>query len=343
MGKVYLIINKIANPIVETITEINEPSTITETVDEESIWSQIKKGFKLKPASERVLGKGKGKAKAIEQTIIKEDQPIAWPSIIEQLIDDAPNLDDDKLLEAVSEINDTVKEIPKIEIKTSSDESIEHFLPQAEVTQEEVKSGFTNIMDNIRSKIDSPITGKIIMNPNETDKTELIRETDNMRIDTLIEIANNVPGINESFVDSLLYEKIDSQLTEMVKDNPGMSKQNMIEKFIQQNPTHKDKILIHVNKTVNDQLDYLQARLSDKDLAKFNKHLATEDLKEIQSLSEDRTVDQIKALRAINRSHNNLLKDIKRKASKSSISQSSKDGFEDNNSQQFDDTMNLFD
>ena len=184
---------------------------------------------------------------------------------------------------------------------------------------------------------------KNIAELNESDKTNLFKETDNMRIDTLIEIANKVPGINESFVDSLLYENIDLQLIEMVKDNPDMSKQNIIEKFIQQNPTHKDKILIHVNKAVNNQMDYLQATLSEKDLAEFNKKLQKADLEEIQTLSEGRSVDQIKALRAINRSHNNLLRDIKRKASQSSISQSSKDGFDDNNTQQFDDTMNLFD
>jgi hypothetical protein len=205
-------------------------------------------------------------------------------------------------------------------------EAIINSLPEAEL-----KTNITPLENLIKKGTNVENINELI----ENDQKEILRETDNMRIDTLIEVINNVPDVNEKFVNSLLDENIDSKLSELITDNPGISKQKAVEMFVQQYPDHKDRILIHVNRTLNRQFDYYDATLSDKELQK-------EDLKEIQSLSEDRTVDQIKALRAVNRSHNNLLLDIKRKASKSSISQSNKESF-DNNSQQFEDTMNLFD
>jgi len=47
------------------------------------------------------------------------------------------------------------------------------------------------------------------------------------------------------------------------------------------------------------------------------KQLAKEDLKEMQSLSENRSIDKIKTLRSVNRSHNNLLESIKNRTNKS--------------------------
>ena len=54
----------------------------------------------------------------------------------------------------------------------------------------------------------------------------------------------------------------------------------------------------------------------------------------MERVNENRTIDSIKTLKHINKSHSNLLHEIKSKASKSDF---------DNNNQQFDDTMNLFD
>jgi len=47
------------------------------------------------------------------------------------------------------------------------------------------------------------------------------------------------------------------------------------------------------------------------------KQLAKEDLKEMQSLSENRSIDKIKTLRSVNRSHSNLLESIKNRTNKS--------------------------
>jgi hypothetical protein len=89
-------------------------------------------------------------------------------------------------------------------------------------------------------------------------------------------------------------------------------------------------------------MHYLEHNLSDKNLSKFYRELQKEDLKDIESLGENKTIDQIKTLRAINKSHDNFLHELKTKASKSSIRQTSNENFDDNNTQQFDDTMDLF-
>ena len=118
----------------------------------------------------------------------------------------------------------------------------------------------------------------------------------------------------------------------MVDDNPGLGKQELIEKLIQQNPSHKDKILSIVSRTVDEQYSLWENKLPKDKLEKAQKYLQKEDLKDIEKVNESRTIDSIKTLKSINRSHSNLLQEIKSKASKS-----------DFNTDKLDDTMNLFD
>ena len=83
---------------------------------------------------------------------------------------------------------------------------------------------------------------------------------------------------------------------------------------------------------MDEQLEIWINKYSEKDFLKIKKGLQREDLNELQSLAENRTEDQIKALTSVNRSHNRFLHEIKTKASQSSF-----------NTEQLDNTMNLFD
>lgn len=91
----------------------------------------------------------------------------AGPSNISKLIEEEPKLSDTELLQAVG------KELPEINIDTSSDESRDHYLPESEVTHEEVKSGFSQLFESIRSKFksDSPNISQVGLQPSRSDIT----------------------------------------------------------------------------------------------------------------------------------------------------------------------------
>jgi len=112
-------------------------------------------------------------------------------------------------------------------------------------------------------------------------------------------------------------------------------------KLIKENPNHKDEIFKVVNRTFEEQINRIRSKLTGKQLEKFDKVLTSEDLIELQTLADDnRSIDDIKAVKAANRSHINFLSEIKRKSSKISM----KEGFNtENNDNKLDDTMNLFD
>jgi len=93
-----------------------------------------------------------------------------------------------------------------------------------------------------------------------------------------------------------------------------------------------------MRETYAQRIDDLSLSFSDKQNSKFIKALAREDIKDLESLSENRSIDQIKAATTINTSHNNLLQEIKRKSSTISVNKK-----ELSSTDQLDDTMNLFD
>lgn len=97
--------------------------------------------------------------------------------------------------------------------------------------------------------------------------------------------------------------------------------------------------------------------MSKENFEKAKRLLTVEDFKEREILSENRTVDQIKTLRSVNKSHSNLLRDLKNKASSMSLKKeksfdntsehltntsSSSDNIS-SSTEHLDNTMNLFD
>jgi len=270
------------------------------------------------------------------------------PSRLSTLIEEAPKLDDSQLLKAV-------KEIPEITID-SENNSPENKTPA------EVQTSLSGMWDSIRSSVSStPRIGSVGLKPELTPLTEIIdkgknlltfedlkqeykheleQSSSNLKPDTIIDRFLELEDYKEDgYLDSIIERNIDDSVNQMIDDNPGINKQQLIEKLIKQNPKHKDRILNKIAKSVEIQLSSLESKLSEKDIKKLRRQLTKEDLNEIASLGDNKTIDQIKALKAVNKSHSNLLEGIKNKASQSSIVKTS----DDSNTQHLDDTMNLFD
>jgi hypothetical protein len=170
----------------------------------------------------------------------------------------------------------------------------------------------------------------------EDSKKELERVSLQTKTDVLIERFFKLPNFSQdSYLDGIINKNIDHTIEQMLEKDPSLNKQQLVEKLIELNPIHKDLILSKVTSSIERQLTGMENMYSEKDFHKIKKVLTTEDLRELHSLGENKTIDQIKTLKAVNKSHNNFLEEIKVKSSRASLI--------DNNNQQFDDTMNLFD
>lgn len=152
-------------------------------------------------------------------------------------------------------------------------------------------------------------------------------------------------------------KSVDITIMKMMDENPTLNKQQLVEKLIQNNPLNKDQILSNVGQNTDKQLALWKERLSKENFEKAKRLLTVEDFKEREILSENRTVDQIKTLRSVNKSHSNLLRDLKNKASSMSLKKeksfdntsehltntsSSSDNIS-SSTEHLDNTMNLFD
>lgn len=137
----------------------------------------------------------------------------------------------------------------------------------------------------------------------------------------LINKFKDLPNYAEnSYIDDLILDNIDYAIKKLFKDNPGLNKQQLIEKLIGDNQDHKDKILSVVNRTMDEQINIWKDKLPKDKFEKAMKILEKEDLDEKLNLSRNISIDQIKTLKSINKSHNNLLESIKSKVSKSNLS-----------------------
>jgi hypothetical protein len=166
-------------------------------------------------------------------------------------------------------------------------------------------------------------------------KIELERESLTLKPDELIKTFSGLPNFSQdSYLDEIITKNIDHSIEQMLERDPNLNKQQLIEKLIELNPLHKDLILGKVTGSIEKQIAHMEKIYSEKDFDKIKRVLTTEDLAEIQGLGENKTIDQIKTLKAINKSHNNLLEEIKRKSSKTSVI--------DDSTQKFNDTMDLF-
>jgi hypothetical protein len=178
------------------------------------------------------------------------------------LIEDEPNLDDRDLMTEVSQVFNKDLELktniiqskgkdkeilPEIKIDSDSDKSMDKYFPEAEVTQEEVKSKFTNIMDKIRSKINSPITGspqvaQVGLHPELSPLDELVNkgenlptfedlkneykeslldESLNLNPDTLIDKFKDLDDFTtNSYLDDIVIRNIDNSILKLNSEHP---------------------------------------------------------------------------------------------------------------------------
>ena len=166
------------------------------------------------------------------------------------------------------------------------------------------------------------------------------RETGIMKIDTLIDVINDEPGLNKDLTEEIIENSIDLKLKELIDENPSRSKQELTELLIKENPKHIDKILSIISKTMDDQYSIWKDKFSENEFKKLDRILSKEDLKERAALAENKTTEKIKILKAVNKSHVNLLNEIKRKPSLMSIKENKFN--ESNIDNKFNDTNNLF-
>lgn len=149
--------------------------------------------------------------------------------------------------------------------------------------------------------------------------------------DELLEKLSGVSNYKEdTFTNSLVCRNVDESLEQISINNPGLSKQETIEKLISENPLHKNEIFELISKNVDKHLSNWKDNLSEEDFNKAMIKLRQEDLTDLQSLSGKRSIDQIKTLTSVNKSHNRFLNEIKSKASKSSFN-TEQVGHDDNN------------
>jgi hypothetical protein len=151
-------------------------------------------------------------------------------------------------------------------------------------------------------------------------------------------------------INDLLDRSIKNRVDVILNTQPGIRRTEVIEKIINENPLNKSNIIKYMKESYFDHVEYVRSKLDEKNVQKFEKALTKEDFKDLESLSENISVDKINAATILNASHNNLLSEIKRKSSMMSINNSSSQtqhpDVNVNNSssqtQHHDDTMNLF-
>jgi hypothetical protein len=154
----------------------------------------------------------------------------------------------------------------------------------------------------------------------DTSFEELIKDVKTLKTDQAFELFKDLESSeNSKLIDSILSDNIDNTMEQLIKENPSANKQELIEKLIQDKPLHKDKILEKISRTVDKQIKHLEENLDENSIRKMRRVLTREDLKERESLSENRTIEQIQALNAINRSQSSLLNQIKSKANQMSV------------------------
>jgi hypothetical protein len=235
------------------------------------------------------------------------------------------------------------------EIKSKASKS--SFVDDSNDTPVETQSVLSNMWDNIKSSV-SPKTAIVDLQSELKDAEslsdlhgkdygkfkELIAK---VRVDDLIESLKT--SENEILANELVTKSVDITIMKMMDANPSLNKQQLIEKLILDNPLNKDQILSSVSRNTDHQLSLWESRMSEENFERAKKFLIKEDLKEREILSESRTVDQIKTLRSVNKSHSNLLHDLKNKASSMSLKKEKSNDNTSSSTEHLDNTMDLFD
>lgn len=170
-----------------------------------------------------------------------------------------------------------------------------------------------------------------------SDLLKLEAEASQTRPNVLLNELSKFPEEgNIEIMDDLIDRSLQFRIDELLNENRSFRKHEAIELIIKECPLYKDRILKFMKKSFNHNIDVVKSKLDDSQNIKFEKALAKEDLKDLETLNENRNIDAIKAIGVVNRSHNNLLKYIKKKSSEISLRNNLA------STSHVEDTMNLF-
>jgi hypothetical protein len=87
------------------------------------------------------------------------------------------------------------------------------------------------------------------------DKEILEEEILKIKPDDLFEKVQHLShtNIENTYINELIIKNVDENINKMLEENPGLGKQQLIEKLVRENPLHKEKILSIVTQSVNKQ------------------------------------------------------------------------------------------
>lgn len=177
---------------------------------------------------------------------------------------------------------------------------------------------------------------------NDNDIKDLETLASKIEPDTIF--ANlKVSTLDDNIKNHLYDLSIESKLETIVKANKGLRKHQIIELLLKDSLLNKEGILNFMKRTYNENFEWIKSKLTKKQSIKFEDALLKEDLKDLESLNENRTVETIKAVNLINKSHNNFLNEMKSKTTKIEAIIPKKELENVGSTSQIDDTMELFD
>jgi hypothetical protein len=160
-------------------------------------------------------------------------------------------------------------------------ENIIASLPNNELGFDNIPS-VHNLIDNLNpekieylKQLDNIIDNKSYLNDmNKNDYMDLLAATSRVPLNNLINKFKNLPEYgNNMILEHLIEDNIDTKLFQLINDNPGTSKQQIVEKLIQESPENKDKINSVVKQTMKIQMAYLKNKFSKDELEKKRKIL----------------------------------------------------------------------
>ena len=262
--------------------------------------------------------------------IINSSKDLNAEELINKIKKEYPNYDENsyresflKATEAEIESGKTVEEKLKIrkEIEEADLKELQSITDRSDMRsiKEAINENYTHnsLLNEILDK------GKKLQSLEDlskSNKEKFEEEILKVKPDNLIEsLKNRSDYAEDSYIDSIITDRIDNEIEKMLENNKYLTKQEVTEKLIHDNPLHKTEIMSIVRRSMDKQIKDLRSKMSEKEFNKIEGLLRQEDLKEIQSLADNRTEDQIRALSGINRSHNNLLNEIKTKVSQSQL------------------------
>jgi hypothetical protein len=143
------------------------------------------------------------------------------------------------------------------------------------------------------------------------DKELILFQGYKLKPDKLIESLNKIPNYRENRdIDRAIGNSIDFQLNEIKNKYPYWNKQEIVSELLSNNPNQKNEILDRLKDYVDNIHERLEEKLTPEQMKNVREVLVEEDLNEIEHISANRTIEQIKTSASINQTHKNILKGI---------------------------------